>query len=555
MPDLSKGGRIRDPVHGYVLFTGLERAILDLPVAQRLRYVAQSGMAQLVFPEVRSSRFAHSLGAMHLASRFFASSLHNAEPDTCRTIERGLKQVIDGLSGLAVPPPGDVIYGFTRQGLQSGTAVEDNCRHYALLAEQGLRLAALFHDLGHLPYSHDFEYSLGRLLRAHHADNPDTFPALTAQGDLAIHERIGYRLAELLMREVFATAIDQPGGKSVEVCFLLAQAILQEVPPEAPGDPAAFGGPANEGQAVLQWLHSLVAGEIDVDRCDYILRDTRHYGFEFVSYDVARLIDNLTVVPQPDSEALVLAVQPQGTSAAESFLIARFRMYQWGIRHHKVTQAAAALQKVIRSLLEPALESPGRQRPPHPLRQFLEDIEEIAGSAEPERAGELLARFATYDDVWWMGVMREANELEGDDDPWLRLVCSRAPGPETLWKRILDFPPELALAEWNAALPDRNDDEAEARWSTTLDELEQEGILIVRHHFSPWRKDPDGASRLKIYHPEVGLVPLTRISYMVESLQSAWMSDIQVHAFAERNEHLSKEEVLERLTPEATADV
>jgi uncharacterized protein len=66
MVDVHKAGRIRDPIHGYVSYTGIERIIIDSPIAQRLRHIGQSGMAQMVFPEVRSSRFSHSLGAMHL---------------------------------------------------------------------------------------------------------------------------------------------------------------------------------------------------------------------------------------------------------------------------------------------------------------------------------------------------------------------------------------------------------------------------------------------------------------------------------------------------------
>jgi hypothetical protein len=62
--DLTRGGRIADPVHGYVDFTGIERRILDHPVAQRLRHILQNGLAYLVFPEAVTSRFSHSLGAM-----------------------------------------------------------------------------------------------------------------------------------------------------------------------------------------------------------------------------------------------------------------------------------------------------------------------------------------------------------------------------------------------------------------------------------------------------------------------------------------------------------
>jgi uncharacterized protein len=71
---MSRTLKIRDPIHGYVAVTDIERELLDQPVTQRLRWVAQSGLAQLMFPEVRTSRFTHSLGAMHVASRFLVSS-------------------------------------------------------------------------------------------------------------------------------------------------------------------------------------------------------------------------------------------------------------------------------------------------------------------------------------------------------------------------------------------------------------------------------------------------------------------------------------------------
>jgi hypothetical protein len=75
----SKGGRIADPVHGYVNFTRLERVIFQQKVAQRLRYICQNGLAYLIFPEAKSSRFAHSLGAMHLLSGALSSSFRNTD--------------------------------------------------------------------------------------------------------------------------------------------------------------------------------------------------------------------------------------------------------------------------------------------------------------------------------------------------------------------------------------------------------------------------------------------------------------------------------------------
>lgn len=94
-----RGGRIADPVHVYVDFTWIERLILDNPVAQRLRYIRQNGLGHLVFPEANSSRFAHSLGSMHLASRFLAALLANSDDGVRERLSDAIAQVVDETAG------------------------------------------------------------------------------------------------------------------------------------------------------------------------------------------------------------------------------------------------------------------------------------------------------------------------------------------------------------------------------------------------------------------------------------------------------------------------
>src|SRR5579859_1702310 len=69
---------VRDPVHGYLSVAAHERLVVDTPITQRLRRIGQTGLAEMVFPEAKTSRFVHSLGAMHLASRFVTAALENA---------------------------------------------------------------------------------------------------------------------------------------------------------------------------------------------------------------------------------------------------------------------------------------------------------------------------------------------------------------------------------------------------------------------------------------------------------------------------------------------
>ena len=99
---------IRDPIHGYIYGTDVERKIIDTPVFQRLRRIRQLAGCHLVYPGGQHSRFEHVIGCMYLAGRV-----------------------------------GDVL---TAKGISLG---KDGI--------QKLRLSALLHDIGHGPFSHMFE--------------------------------------------------------------------------------------------------------------------------------------------------------------------------------------------------------------------------------------------------------------------------------------------------------------------------------------------------------------------------------------------------------------
>ncbi|HEX8207464.1 MAG TPA: hypothetical protein VF587_15480 [Solirubrobacteraceae bacterium] len=548
-----RAGRVADPVHGYVTLTPIERVLIDTPVAQRLRYVSQSGLAHLVFPEVRTSRFSHSLGAMHLASRFLSASLENADESTRDALTSALQAIVREVESVAdVRQFRDVL----RHGLATPAVVPEQEQPWVMIVEQGLRLAALFHDIGHLPLSHDFEYALRELAAEGGGARTAELEALVRQhpGGEKLHERIGHAVGQLLLRSVFSQ-LEADTQTAARVTFGVAAMILQTATWDA-GDPIpAEGGPRTpSAEAALRWLRSLIAGELDVDRCDYVLRDARNYGFEFAIYDLTRLADNLTVVQDgSDPPRFIEAVLPRGQSAVETLLVARSRMYQYGVRHHKVAQIGAALRYEIVEMLRPALLDTGRQRGGAGLADFVDDVAAVL-AADPghlgaDQAGELLARFATYDDVWWMERMR-AEAAERPDDEWLQLVCWRAKGPKSLWKRVFDFPggPER-LYEWNQRLPEIGSQTA-GLFEESIRQLRQDRVLVTRQPFEPWK--PDDAdppeSRLQFFI-DGDLVPVTRVSSLVAALRDVWMHDVQVQAFAPNAESaITAEEVVEKLT-------
>ena len=103
MPHRFRPGTISDPVHRYIAFTGLERELFDHFATQCLRYVSQTGLGHLVYPELRSPRFTHCLGAMHLSSAFLAACLRNSDETVLEELVDGIRQAVEQYFGV----PGD----------------------------------------------------------------------------------------------------------------------------------------------------------------------------------------------------------------------------------------------------------------------------------------------------------------------------------------------------------------------------------------------------------------------------------------------------------------
>ena len=80
---------IKDPVHGSIGVPEAMQQLLDLPAVQRLRHIRQLGFSYLVYPGANHTRFEHSLGTMHLASKT-ASHLSLTEEESTLVIASAL---------------------------------------------------------------------------------------------------------------------------------------------------------------------------------------------------------------------------------------------------------------------------------------------------------------------------------------------------------------------------------------------------------------------------------------------------------------------------------
>ena len=245
-------GKIRIPICGFVHFSDEERMVINSSYFQRLRNIKQLSLTSYVYPGATHSRFEHSIGVMEVADRMFCSLLSKSE---CKDkVERSLKAI--------------------------GIDIES--------ARQLLRLAALMHDTGHLPFSHGAENILPTGKK---------------------HEDVS--LAVILSQHEVLSKL-----YSVEVINAINQIIgSKPIIPE------------------LRLLRNVISGSIDADRTDYLIRDSHHCGVDYGIFDSKRLIESLTVV-EGYAGGLELSIDAEGVHALEALVMARYYMFTQ-VYYHK----------------------------------------------------------------------------------------------------------------------------------------------------------------------------------------------------------------------------
>jgi len=262
---------IHDPVHGTIDLSGSEIKLVDSQPFQRLRHIKQLGFSELAFPGATHSRYSHSLGAMHVA--------------TCM-IDRILPS------------------------LQLPQAEAQRIR-------QTVRLAVLFHDLGHAPMSHVSERVMPQVSQLGLQHWVGEKKRQATHEDYTVKLLIDSELTGLL-----DTHLKDGGVTGTR----LAALIMGRTPP---GEPDAFVvGRVN----LLPLLHQLVSGEMDADRMDYLRRDAYYCGVSYGHFDHVWLTRNVTAV-EYDGQ-LGLALQHKGVWAFENFLLARYHMFLSVYYHH-----------------------------------------------------------------------------------------------------------------------------------------------------------------------------------------------------------------------------
>ena len=259
---------IRDPIYGFIKFSKLEREIINSEPMQRLRDINQLALTFLIYPSATHKRFEHSLGVMELATRVFdvITSQENMHP----TIENN-----------------DELREFFHSEKKK------------LYWKSVLRVAALCHDIGHLPFSHAAEKEL----------LPDGIS----------HETMGIKIIESKLKEIIEK--ETPPLRVEDVIKL---AMGQEKLPD------------KKFTALESLLSEIITGNVfGADRMDYLVRDSHHLGVAYGHIDQHRLINTLRIlIDENNDNRPMLGIESGGINVAESLLISRYLMFSQVYYHH-----------------------------------------------------------------------------------------------------------------------------------------------------------------------------------------------------------------------------
>ena len=263
--------KVCDPLHGYIYFDEDEQRLIEHPYFQRLRSIQQLGFVQYAYPGAVGNRFIHSLGVCHLAGLAFDSIFSGPQAEA-----------------LSLP------------------------LEKKRLFRKVLKLSALLHDLGHGPLSHTTEFLMPSLKKLN-------LQGLVSEDRPARHE--DYTL-KFIMDSELTKIIQSLGLEPLWLARLLH--------PDLTGGESFF---ESGGRNFLPLLRQIISSDLDVDRMDYIHRDSYCCGVNYGRVDSRWLLSHFTFYSLENK--LYLALNREALWTAESFLLGRHHMHLTVYFHHK----------------------------------------------------------------------------------------------------------------------------------------------------------------------------------------------------------------------------
>ena len=292
-------GKILDPIHGIIRLSKLELQFVDHPLFQRLRNIKQNTFLYKVFPSAMHSRFEHSLGVMHLSY-----------------------EIIKNLK----------LNSYRYQSKYQDGHIFEGIGNLSLANVQELRLAALLHDIGHGPMSHQFDSFMCKKeeLEVHLGDEfRDVFDMIEDNSNIE-HEHIS-----IMFVKIIYDSLDQPFRNLINI-----DNVMKIIESEYKDKKIMVTIEDNELDVLPLFTSVISSCPIDADRMDYLLRDSYFSGVKCGVYDYNRLF--MSIVPVINDNQIFLAYKESGVDSVVEFINSRSSLFGQ-VYYHKTNRAFSAM--------------------------------------------------------------------------------------------------------------------------------------------------------------------------------------------------------------------
>ncbi|NQS98663.1 MAG: HD domain-containing protein [candidate division Zixibacteria bacterium] len=271
---------IHDPIWGTTQFSPIEVFFLDCPLVQRLRDIKQTGLAFLVYPTANHTRFDHTLGVMALVQRIIETINHR---------------------------------------FRMNSITESESIH--------MRLAALFHDVGHAFFSHASEriYSNKEFYKKLKYE----FHCLT-QFKPKPHELISYYILKTNSFRRLVDRLVRTPSIMIEDLDINIDFICDLIIGLWTNNPSR------------RFLYEIINGPLDADKLDYLARDAYFAGLSVV-YDLERYINTVSLDKEKDNSK-ALRIPLPSINALEQIILSKMMLYSYIYHHHKIISAEGMLR-------------------------------------------------------------------------------------------------------------------------------------------------------------------------------------------------------------------
>lgn len=410
--------QITDSIHGTIYISELEHQMMSTPFFYRLHDVYQSSTVYMTFPSNRTKRYEHSLGTMELAGQMFYSAVTNAMVDDQKQflfeLENQFRSILKMLEdrgklsnvkiyhaeadklGKLIPKTSCNIESFQKlldDTMKCGPLYDralckqevcffdllekgdPDAMHkiamYSFLYQcvlEALRIAALFHDIGHPPFSHIIEFTLQKLYRKdtskYNSEKLNVFkqclekfveckavePMLLDQvdgnslvEDPALHEQIGLHILYNACRGILNRYVSEWGNSYRDKCNRLRVLYLITV--------IEFTfGILLEKAPIFSSLHRIIDGPVDADRLDYNVRDTHNAGVDWGTIPYNRLISAVKFAYKEGG--LKIAFPEKVCEDLDDMLVNRYKVFQRINYHHRCVKTSELMQRSVEMLAE-----------------------------------------------------------------------------------------------------------------------------------------------------------------------------------------------------------